>query len=303
MSPYLRRHVLPKSTTSITLRSKKIAKHVSLATMMSPQKTSIKVGDVVSFDYTKEKSGWIGVVTECGFINSQNKYEKQIKVQQRWVEMTGKKRFLLGGKNGDEAYQVLEQATKCCQIRKNKYALVIPKTVDNTYNSLRQLTNPDKLESYQMILKHLDHCCDALLMESELLVFTKYLKTRFTETVVDIPNPMAASFPSIKIPYVFLYPSTFQEFIKGHAQNRYDFVWQDLCKTLLHENKDILPLIVSNNIVRPGGHLAITCSLRKCDYIKSMRIIKRDIGNEFTIVTEKRYWPSMLFCLLKRNKM
>lgn len=303
MSPYLRQRSVRKSTTRTCLRSARIEKHVALPYQKYAQSTSIKVGDVVSFDYTNEKTGWVAVVVACGFINIRNKFERQIKVQPRFIEMTGKRRFLLGEKYGDESYQVLEQATKCHQIHKKKYALVIPKSVDNTYSSLRQLTNPDKLKSYQMIIENLDYCNDALLMESELLVFTKYLKTQFANVVVDVPNPMANLFASTKIPDVFLYPVTFQEFIFENSKKQYDFVWQDLCKTLLYENSTILPMIVSNHIVRPGGHLAITCSLRKCDYIKSMRIIKRDIGNEFTIVTEKRYWPSMLFCLLKRNKM
>lgn len=267
----------------------------------------IRVGDVVSFDFTDSRTGWIGVVKERGFINPDNKWERQIKVQPRRFQMIGSN-FLLGESYGREVMQVLQQATKCTRWAGNNKLckLELPDVKDNTYNSLRQLTNPDKLHTYTIILDHLrtlGNLDTSLLMESEMLSFTKFFKTSFPDALVDIPNPLVCCFQvPANMHNVQLHPSRMQDFIlsPGCHGRTYDFVWEDLCTSLLHENADLLPLIVQQKIVKPGGYLAITGCLRQADYVRSMSYIKKHTHHDFEIVAEKKYWPSMLFVLLRR---
>ena len=268
----------------------------------------IRVGDVVSFDYSATKTGWIAKVVETGFVNPENKYERHIKVQEWKFALKGRTRLILEDKRDDKepVMQVLQQATKCPRTDKDReYVLEIPRVLDVTYNNRRQLTNPDKIDTYRTILGRLDGCERVLLLESEALSFTKYLKTRYEDAEVDIPNPMADSFEKPKIGGVTLYPMTLQEFAVSDAVcgREYDLVWQDLCKTLKGDNVDILPVLVGRQLVKPGGFLAITCCLRRCDYETSMGIIKKQIRGRYKIVDEKRYWPSMLFVLMKRKSL
>ena len=264
-------------------------------------KSYIKVGDVVSFDYDVNTIGWIAVVIKRGFINPYNKYEHQMLVQPRKIKNINETEFILGDKYGCDRMQIVKQATKCRRLDKYTYKLKLCDVIDNTYSNRRQLTNQSKINIYKCIIDNLQVCAKALILESELLTSTEYIKTKFANACVDIPNPLASLFKT-KMKNVNLFTMTLQNFlIKYDCHDLYDFVWVDLCKSIIgDQNSEILPLIMKENIILYNGYLAITCCLRGCDYDKTMRIINTYIGKKYEIVIEMRYQGAMLFMMFKK---
>lgn len=271
--------------------------------------SALRPGMVVSLDFSPKTSGYIGKVIKTRFINKKNKYERLVQVQfHKSVLVRRNGTFRLSSHphpDGPPTLYVSDQLTKCPKIRDpDVYKVELPSVADDTYKSGYQITNKDKLETYETIFKHLEACSSALLMESELLKFTEYLKTKYPQAIVEIPNPRSKSFPKTKIskdPGVCLYPCTIQDFLKDHYDGeQYSLVWQDLCKTIKNENASILPLIIKKQAVAPGGLLAITCSVRGYRLAETQHIIRTTLPPNFVLVDEHSYRPSMYFCLYRR---
>jgi hypothetical protein len=264
----------------------------------------LKIGDVVSFDYSHNNIGWIGIVIKQGFVNPNNKFEKQILVQPRKIKMLNETSFIIGKKYGAQIMQVVKQATKCKRQfldGKRAFILNICKSIDNTYPNYRQLTNPSKIAIYQLILDNIKVCNTVLLLESELLTSTEYIKTRFPKAHVDIPNPLSSSFLT-KMKNINFYAMTIQMFLLSfNCVYCYDFVWIDLCKSIKgDDNSDILPLVVEKNIISRNGFLAITCCLRGCNYDTTIGIILAQLNGIYELSLMKRYQPAMIFMMFKK---